>query len=414
MIGRRAFLGRGGAIAASALAGGCRLPGAGGLRGAVRHCGVPALQSPGADFVTVAWSLPEPSFAAVELFADASLASPSGVFFPPCDKGWADSGVVHVRLEGLVPGRRYWYRTIAAPVVRYANAWDYEIGAEAVSRAYSFVMPGASSHFAVVNDTHGFPRAVGEVFAKVAELAPSLVLWNGDAVGAVESEDDARRFLLEPPEAPGFASGLPHVLLNGNHECRGCSSNSIDCVFAPPGGRRFPWNFALRLGDVAVVGLDTTEPTSSKVWRGGARFQRFRDGQAEWLEEALRRPDVASAPFIVPVYHVPLVPDGETRCLATWGRLFAEAGVQVAIAGHTHTPAFHAPAEGRPWAEVVGGGPIFGEFEGDRGHMDLPDMFPTVIDCDVTPNGRLAVTVHDIWRRRVFGEWFFEKRKAKA
>lgn len=412
MISRRSFIARGGTLCAAGCA---AAPDSRAASAADRQVspGLPALQAPGADSVWVAWSVPAPSFVAVEVSESPDFSGGSRRFFPPCDACWSTERVAQVQLTGLVPSRRYWYRTLTAAITRYKNAWEYDLAPEQVSPVWSFVMPGASSRFAVISDTHGFPRAVRDVFAKVEELAPSLVVWNGDVVETLESEQDAVRCLLEPPQAKGFAARRPYVLLNGNHECRGAWSNNRARVFKPSGAGPFPWNTVLRVGEVALIGLDTSEPTSSKVWCGGARFQAFRDRQTAWLKAALARPDVASAPFIVPVYHVPIVPETETNCLASWGRLFTEAGVTAAIAGHTHTPTFHAPDATRPWAEIVGGGPIFGEFFGDRGHLTLPHMFPTVILCDVE-KGRLVVTVYDLWRRKVFGEWSFAPRKKRS
>ena len=133
--------------------------------------------------------------------------------------------------------------------------------------------------------------------------------------------------------------------------------------------------------------------------------------QTKWLEEALKRPDIASAPFLVAICHVPIADEkgNIVKGLEGWAKLLDEAGAQLVIAGHTHIPRYDAPSASHRWAQVVGGGPILGEFEGDKGHMDLPNFFPTVIDADVR-DGRLEVEVHDLWRRRSFGRYSFSSR----
>jgi hypothetical protein len=101
----------------------------------------------------------------------------------------------------------------------------------------------------------------------------------------------------------------------GNHDCRGSWMPHLDDVLLPRSATErtaafaeLNWNFAERLGDMALVGMDTGEdkPDAHPKWFGLANFEPYRRLQARWLEETLARPDIASAPFKVVFCHIPL------------------------------------------------------------------------------------------------------------
>jgi len=135
------------------------------------------------------------------------------------------------------------------------------------------------------------------------------------------------------------------------------------------------YNYAYRLGPVVVVGLDTGEdrPDNFPNWGGTADFDRQRALQAEWLDETLSRPEIASAPFVVAVCHIPIfpiLPDDEmgdifencaycqSLCGKLWGPVLNKHKVQVVVAGHLHDlyPAEKADST-RTWTQMHCGGP---------------------------------------------------------
>ena len=369
--------------------------------------GLPCLQNPTADSVEVAWSVSGLSYGAVEIADNPEMRGARRFAAPQTGLQRPERRLVRVKLANL-PRKPLWYRTITTPVVEYVDCYTFKLGEPVKGDVCRLDLPRAdgSSHFAVINDTHDFREPVKRVFEKVGALDPALLVWNGDIVGSLESEDEAVRTVIEPVGAEGYAAARPCLYTKGNHEYRGTWSQHLDSVM-PTG------NAAIRCGDVAIVTLDTGEPIpdDDPAWHGHAAFGPLFAEQTKWLEEALKRPDIASAPFLVAVCHVPIADEkGDiVNGLEGWAKLLDEAGAQLVIAGHTHIPRYDAPSGGRRWAQIVGGGPILGEFEGDKGHMDLPDFFPTVIDVDVR-DGRLEVEMHDLWRRRNFGRYSFSSR----
>lgn len=368
--------------------------------------GLPCLQNPTADSVDVAWSVIQLSYGAVDVADNPEMRGARRVAAPPSGLQRPERRLLRVTLKGLGM-KKFWYRTVTTPVVDYVDCYNFKLGEPTLGKVQGCELPraGGSSHFAVINDTHDFREAVKRVFSKVRALDPALLVWNGDVVSSLESEDEAVRTIIDPLGAEGYAAARPCLYTKGNHEYRGTWSQHL--------GRVMPTeNAAVRCGDVAIVTLDTGEPIADDdpAWHGHAAFGPLFAAETKWLKAALARPEIADAPFLVAVCHVPIVSEtGEAeKGYEDWVKLLDEAGAQLVIAGHTHIPRYDAPAATHRFAQIVGGGPILGEFEGDRGHMDLPDYFPTVVDVEVK-DGRLVAEVHDLWRNRLFGSHRYER-----
>ena len=134
----------------------------------------------------------------------------------------------------------------------------------------------------------------------------------------------------------------------------------------------------------------------------------YREAQALWLKDTLKRKDIASAPFKVAFCHIPLFdprPDAnpgdiapadkdpryktdyaawQRSCANLWTPLLSKAGCRLIITGHQHNYRRDNPSDGRKWTQLVGGGPKLSE-----------KAFPTVIEGKV--EGReLRITVHNI------------------
>jgi 3',5'-cyclic AMP phosphodiesterase CpdA len=211
------------------------------------------------------------------------------------------------------------------------------------------------------------------------------------------------------------------LFTNGNHDYRGLFNRHLEDIFMfrqPEERDSRHWdlgrNFAVRQGDIAMIGLDTGEdkPDRRDVFAGLFACEPYRRAQTAWLADALARPEVASAPYIVAFCHIPLfdprtnenpgdvLPDDDDprykhpwaawqrTCANMWGPLFAKAGVQLVCTGHQHRYRYDAPSAERPWTHIVGG------------QRD-------VIEGRVA-DGRLVVKVHDCENGRIVFDKEFE------
>ncbi len=346
-----------------------------------------------------------------------------------------DERVIQVRVTDLKPATRYFYR-IGADRIHYGGGYDMKVlGKEEDPRVYSFVTAGKDlpGKFCVINDTHVRWDSLGMVLDKVASLAPSCVVWNGDASNTEESLEDLVKIYLDH-ELPrkDYAACTPYLFCPGNHDSRGWANRHLEKVWMyrqPEERLSRDWdlgrNFAVRMGDMALLGLDTAEDKldTNPIFAGLFKSKEYREAQTEWLRSALERPEIASAPFLVAFCHIPLFDDDPTQnpgdvapadydpkythdyaswqrtCAKMWGPLLHRAGCQVLVTGHMHHFRYDAPAPDRGWAQLVGGGPSLSTGPG----------FPTVIEGEVT-DGKLVMTVHNIRDGLVQERFTFEPR----
>lgn len=345
--------------------------------------------------------------------------------------------VSQVRVTGLKPGTKYYYK-IGADRIHYGGGYDMKIlGNEEDPATYCFTTAGAgvAGTFCVINDTHVKWNSISMVMDKLAAISPSCVIWNGDASNTEETIDAQIRIFLDP-EIPrkDYASQTPYMFCSGNHDNRGWANRHLEKVwmFRQPDERPSrDWdlgrNFAVRMGDIALIGLDTAEDKVDTNPRFAGLFtsDSYRKAQAVWLKDVLKRKDIASAPYIVAFCHIPLFDPDPTHnpgdiypadtdpqyttdfamwqrtCAQLWGPLLDKAGCQLVVTAHQHHYRYDAPEAGRGWAQIVGGGPNLTE-----------DGYPTVIEGKVD-GGKLSITVHNIMTGKVQETFTFKPRRKR-
>ena len=335
--------------------------------------------------------------------------------------------VQKVRMTGLKPATKYHYRIGAAALGNAVGYWRKTSEIE-WGEPHVFTTPGAAadSSFAVINDTHGRFDAFERLTDRIRSLGVAALVWNGDAAySKIETEEAAVGIFLKPQIAnPAYAADIPMYFLHGNHDHRGLWNqvHGDDILMTRTCGERgsgfaaIGHNFAVRQGDIALIGLETGEdkPDWHPSFGGCGNFRAFRELQTKWLKLQFRRPEIADAPFKVAFCHIPLFsPDpnannGEVLedfaswqgfCAQEWGPILNANGVSAVIAGHTHHFRFDkADGEKRRWDQIVGGGPNLGSAN--------PACAPTVIAGKVV-DGKLVITVHSCADGTVLGSWTY-------
>lgn len=346
-----------------------------------------------------------------------------------------DDRVIRVRLTGLKPATRYYYR-IGADRISYEGGYQMKIlGNEEDPRVYSFTTAGegAAAHFCVINDTHARWEPFGRAIEKITALSPSCVIWNGDASNVEETVEAQMRIFLTPDiDRKDYAACMPYLFCPGNHDNRGMANRHLERVWMfRQAEERLPrdWdlgrNFAVRMGDVALIGLDTAEDKldTNPKFAGLFTSGLYREAQTEWLREALSREEIRTAPFLVAFCHIPLFDSNprhnpgdvapadtdpqystdfaywQRTCARMWMPLLEEAGCQLVITAHQHRYRYDAPTADRSWWQIVGGGPEMGS----DGH------FPTVIE-GIVRDGQLEITVHNLLTDAVQDRFTFSPR----
>ncbi|HSI33333.1 MAG: metallophosphoesterase [Phycisphaerae bacterium] len=372
----------------------------------------PVLQNPSSTGVTVVWAVSAPATGWVEYGSaadklDRRAVAPTFGLLPFSDR------FISARLDGLEPGKTIHYRAVTRPV-NFRTAYKIEAGEPIAGPTFTFTPPdpaAAKASFAVINDTHEQTPTLKQLTDKLAADPADFTVWNGDVFNDIRTDDQVVAQVLRPAGA-AYASQRPVLFTSGNHDVRGVAARGLSRAVSPwpehgPLGR----SFTLRHGPLAIVGLDTGEdkPDHHPAWGGLAAFEPYRVAQAAWLAAALKRPEIASAPFLVVFCHIPLwgLPEdnpGDTlegyasysrHSQTLWHPALAASGAQLLVCGHTHKYRYDPPAEGRPYGQLVGGGPKLTQ--------------ATLIRGAATAD-KLTVTATDLAGKQL-GAWTFAARK---
>lgn len=372
----------------------------------------PTLQNPAPDGVTIVWAVGVPATGWVEYGETQELGervdAPRYGLNPYSDR------FLSVRLTGLKPRKTYFYRVVVRPI-GFHTAYRIESGEPVASDVYQFTLPDPTADaasFAVINDTHENLSTLQSITEQLAVEPADMTIWNGDLFNDIYNRDQIVSQVLRPAGA-AYAAERPVLFVSGNHDVRGPLARELSQAITPwsseePLGRCF----AVRQGPLACIGLDTGEdkPDRHPVFAGLANFEPYRAAQRDWLAQALKRPEIASAPFVVVFCHIPLwgLPGhngGDTlegyayycrNAQELWHPVLEEANVQLVISGHMHRFRYDAPTAEHSYGQIVGGGP--------------QPKSATLIRGAVKKD-QLEVVAYNLEKHEL-GRWTFKPRKA--
>ena len=394
----------------------------------------PILQNAAETSVTVTFAVTADAIGWVEYSTSSDMANAKRVFAGGTGLVTLDDKIAHVTLRGLKGATRYWYR-IGADRIKYKNGYSMKnLGPEVDPKIRSFQTIGADAtgSFCVINDTHDNKKVLDKAFTKLAELKPRAIIWNGDATNVTETKEHAiNMFIHAHKEHPEYAAEIPLMFVNGNHDLRGRFARTMHELLpfretSERSGEYFDLgrNFVQRLGDIALIGMDTGEDKldTNPLFAGLFQMQAYREKQARWLADVIETPVVKTAKFKVVFCHIPLYdprPSAnpgdlaprdrapgykadyaawQRTCANLWSPSFERAGVQLVITAHQHCVNYYAPEAGRSWAQIVGGGCTLTSTH--------PKCFPSVIEGKVK-DGKLSVAIHDLTHDNIYGEYTF-------
>ncbi len=271
-----------------------------------------------------------------------------------------------------------YYRFVVQPLA-YKNAYQLQRGESQATPVFQLRLPRSDAQeitVAIVNDTHENSETLKALHQRIEELKPDVLVWNGDTCNDFDLQDDPMQIVLNPggDVSRGWASERPLLFVPGNHDVRGMKARQLsEGLGAWPGQSDLPYNFALRFGPLALVGLDTGEdkPDAHPVFAGTAAYEPYRESQATWLKTAVKRAEIADAKLRVAVCHIPLRGQGDDNdgmslegyagfCgfgSKLWMPILREAGFRAVISGHTHRFRIDEATESEPVMQVVGGAP---------------------------------------------------------
>ena len=319
----------------------------------------PYLQNPTADGVTVMFQTNAVSHCWVEYGTDTLHLKQARDFIGGQEVCYDIEN--KIRLDGLTPGQRYYYRVCAQEIIDY-QAYSKTFGETYKSPFYSFTLPtDDSTDFTalILNDLHENKETI-EAFSKLAKQIPhDFVIFNGDCLPEPVDREYAIRNIHILADAFHSAE-KPVFFIRGNHEIRNAYSAGMPSLFDQPGGKTygtFSW------GDTRFVLLDCGEdkPDEHWVYYGLNDFTQLRKDQADFLKQELKSKEFKKAERRILIHHIPLWgldKDSYSPCYDLWSPILKKAPFDVDLTAHTHRYMYHPVGElGNPFPVIVGGGP---------------------------------------------------------
>lgn len=353
----------------------------------------PYLQALHDTGVTIVWTTDKDAVGWVELAPDDSThfyREERPKHFAS-SHGFKDVSKLHkVTLRGLQPGVKYRYRVYAQEVISHVGTnvrYGQVVATQVYQRAplsFTTSRPDQSSlSFAIVNDIHGRNDVMKNLLGQLDWPETDLVFFNGDMANDLRSEEQLFAHYMDTATAL-FASEIPMYYARGNHETRGNFASAFPDYFPTTSGHLY---YVFRRGPVCFVVLDCGEdkPDSDIEYSGIVTMDEYRTQQAEWLKEALQRPEYREAPYKVVVCHMPPFGGwhGEEEIARKFVPLLNAAGAQVMLSGHLHR---HMKREAQPGNHQF---PILvnsnnnmlkATADGQRLHIDVVDQSGKTID----------------------------------
>ncbi|GAA4470198.1 metallophosphoesterase [Nibrella saemangeumensis] len=326
----------------------------------------PYLQNIAANEVTIMWLTHKNSFSWVEYGA--------GTYTSKREFGYtnglieANNRINKITLSNLKPGTPHKYRIVSTEVLGYKGS-KVEFGETITSPMYEFKTPADNEEefkMVIFNDIHDRPQIIPQLLYRHGYTGNKrdydFVVFNGDCFDHVSDERQMVDHLIKPT-VDIFATELPFILIQGNHECRGSFSRHIPAYYAYPEGKYY---YAFTRGPVRFVILDSGEDkTDNSVEYGGlSAFDRYRETQKKWLEKEIESSEFKKAAFRVVLIHISPYHSGDwhgpMHCQEVFGPLLNKGRIDLQISGHTHRYKTHDPDASHNYPIVIGGGPLEG------------------------------------------------------
>ena len=329
----------------------------------------PYLQGASGTSMTILWITNRNATGAVE------FGPPGGELQTAANShdGLIDSNerVHKVALTGLSPGAAYRYRVVSRDILNFgSNKVDFgETLSSSFQEFRTFDRRKPDLSFLVFNDIHDIPATIRDLLKVNGDRPYDFVVLNGDTVSDFDREGRITAILDQA--VASFASRVPLFWVRGNHETRGSYARQFPAYVASPEGRYF---YSFDHGPVHFIVLDTGEDKvdNHPEYSGLVDFQRYRREEAEWLKADVKTEAFRRARYRVVFAHMPFpaapappragAPSSPFTGMAddfqNFGATLEQAGIDLMISGHVHTPAIINPEPGRHSYPVVrGGGP---------------------------------------------------------
>ncbi len=317
----------------------------------------PYLQNPGTHEMTVMWLTHVPARSWVEYGTDPGNLTRARAYLEGVMV--ANNKINRIRLTGLEPGTKYYYRVVSQEITRYSSYYK-AFGDTVRSELRSFTTWSDNIRdFRVIvyNDLHSNMQMFNRLHSMVDDKPYDLVIFNGDCFDDVERESDIIN-RLQTYNSRIRSDEVPSIYIRGNHETRGEYSLYLWDYLGRMDGRSYS---AFSLGDTRFVLLDCGEdkPDDHWVYYDMNDFTRHRIDQAEFLKSELKSKPFKKAKKRILIHHIPIFgrnPGSFSPCSDLWIPVLEKAPFSVSLNAHTHRHRVIEKGEDRNNFPVIIGG----------------------------------------------------------
>ncbi|TLU99483.1 purple acid phosphatase family protein [Dyadobacter luticola] len=327
----------------------------------------PYLQNMQPDEVTIMWITSKNCFSWVE-YGPGTYTSERAVGYV---NGLieANNRINKITLTNLKPGTEHKYKIVSTEITGYKGS-KVEFGETISSALLGFKTPAQNEDefkTVIFNDIHDRPQIIPQLLYRHGYTGNvrdyDFVIFNGDCFDWVTEESQMIDHLIKPC-IDIFATELPFILTQGNHECRGSFSRHIPSYYAYPDDKFY---YAFTRGPVRFVVLDSGEDKADEAvdYGGLIAFDQYREKQAKWLAKEVETPEFKNADFRIVIIHISPYHSGDwhgtLHCRKVFGPILNKAKIDLQISGHTHRYMTHEPDADHNYPIVIGGGPLEGK-----------------------------------------------------
>ena len=317
------------------------------------------LQEPATNGMTVMWLTNVPCYSWVEYGTDSLNMQRAQTWVEGI--AMANNMLNRIRLTGLKPGTRYYYRVCSREITLY-EPYKKEFGETAITKITSFTtFDNHNTDFTAVifNDLHNNYSLFDQLQQLVKDGPYDIVFCNGDCIEDPQDEETVLRTISHFTQGMG-GDRIPFLFLRGNHETRGAYSPFLWNLLGKAGGE-FSYG-AFSIGDTRFVLLDCGEdkPDDHIEYSGLNDFTQYRKDQAEFLKNEINSEAFQSAAKRVLMHHIPLygMPEWAFKPgLNEWGDILANAPFDVCLNAHGHMFRYSPKGSlGNNFPIIMGGG----------------------------------------------------------
>ena len=315
----------------------------------------PYLQNPVDGGITVMWETTVPAYSWVEYGTDKENLKRARLLVD--GQVICNNDLHKIRLEGLQPGQKYYYRVCSTEILSY-KAYSKAFGQTAVSDFSTFELPEADedSFTAIVfNDLHQRTATFQALLEQVKDVDYDFVVFNGDCVDDPANRAQSSRFIKVMTEGV-HADRVPAFFMRGNHEIRNAYSIGLRNHFDYVGNKTYG---AFNWGDTRIVMLDCGEdkPDDTPVYYDLNDFTQLRQDQVEFMKKEFASKAFKKAEKRVLIHHIPLYGYEHNLCNDLWRPILGKAPFDVCLNAHTHRFAYHpAGSLDCKYPVIIGGG----------------------------------------------------------